>query len=64
MAAAIRNLKKQGASEVYAACSHGLFADAAVKRIKDAGCDDIVATDTIESSYSQVSAAPPIAALF
>ncbi|MGC9307842.1 MAG: ribose-phosphate diphosphokinase [Thermoplasmatota archaeon] len=64
MAAAIRNLKKQGASEVYAACSHGLFTDGAIERIRDAGCDDIVATDTIESSYSQVSAAPPIAALF
>jgi len=64
MAAAIRNLKKQGAAEVYAACSHGLFAAGAVDRIREAGCDDIVATDTIESDFSQVSAAPPIAALF
>ncbi len=64
MAAAIRNLKKQGAAEVYAACSHGLFAAGAVERIREAGCDDIVATDTIESDFSQVSAAPPLAALF
>ncbi len=64
MAAAVRNLKRQGASEVYAACSHGLFAEGAVTRIREAGCDDIVATDTIESTFSVVSAAPPIAALF
>lgn len=64
MAAAIHNLKKQGAAEVYAACSHGLFAEGAVERIREAGCDDMVATDTIESRFSQVSAAPPLAALF
>lgn len=63
MAAAIRNLKKQGAAEVYAACSHGLFAEGAVERMREAGCDDMVATDTIESRFSQVSAAPPLAAV-
>ncbi|MGC9554039.1 MAG: ribose-phosphate diphosphokinase [Thermoplasmatota archaeon] len=62
MAAAIRSLKAQGASAVYAACSHGLFAGDAVERITAAGCDDIVATDTVESAYSTISAAPAVAA--
>ncbi len=64
MAEAIKNLKKQKAKHVFISCSHGLFAGNAVERIKKAGCDEIVSTDTLESMYSKISVAKPIADLF
>ena len=57
MAKAVELLKKQGGKRIYAACIHGLFIGNADERIMAAGCDEIVATDTIESSYSKVSVA-------
>jgi len=62
MAETIKNLKEQGAEEIFAACSHGLFAGNAVERMTAAGCDEIVATDTVESAYSTISVAPTVAA--
>lgn len=64
MAAAIKNLKKEHAKKVFVSCSHGLFTGNAIERMKNAGCDEIVATDTIESPYSAISVAPPIARFF
>jgi len=60
MAKAIQELKKQGAEKVYAACTHGLFIENAVEKIKKAGCDEIIATDTLENEFSQVSTAPSL----
>ena len=62
MTEAIKNLKEQGAQEVYAGCSHGLFTGTAVERMTASGCDEIVATDTVESAYSTISAAAAVAA--
>ena len=57
MAKAIRGLKDQGASLVAAACTHALFMQGAEKRLRDAGADVILATDTVESVHSVVSVA-------
>ena len=64
MAAAIKELKNQQASSVYVACTHGLFAGNAIEKLEEAGCDEIIATDTIQSSYSKVKIAPLLASLF
>jgi len=57
MTKAVELLKKQGAESIYAACIHGLFIGNADERIIQAGANEIVTTDTIESSYSRVSVA-------
>jgi len=57
MAKAIKGLKDQGTSKVAAACTHALFMSGAEERLRDAGADLILATDTVESRYSAVSVA-------
>ncbi len=61
MATSIHELTKQGAQHVYVACTHGLFAGNAIQKLTSAGCEEIIATDTIQSSYSKVSTANLIA---
>ena len=61
MAIAIKELKKQGAGKVYVACTHGLFAGDSINKLKQAGCNEIISTDTIQSKYSKVKIAPCIA---
>jgi ribose-phosphate pyrophosphokinase len=63
MAKSIKELKKSGAKKVYVACTHGLFAGDAIKKLTVAGCDEIISTDTIKSSFSKVKIAPCIAKL-
>ena len=63
MAQSIKELKKQGAKQVFVACTHGLFAGEAVKKISSAGCNEIISTDTIKSDFSKVRIAPCIAEL-
>jgi ribose-phosphate pyrophosphokinase len=58
---AIKILKEHGANRVFACCTHGLFIGNAVINMFNAGVYDIISTDTIESYYSRVSAAPAIA---
>ena len=60
-AAAVRGLKNQGAKRVAAACAHGLFMGGAEERIRDAGTDLIVSTDTVLTSLSRVTVAGLIA---
>ncbi len=60
MAKSITELRKFGAKKVYVACTHGLFAGEAVKKLTSAGCDEIISTDTIDSSFSKVKIAPCI----
>jgi ribose-phosphate pyrophosphokinase len=60
IAAAAAALKGAGATSVLAACTHGLYAGGALKRLH-AVLDDIVSTDTVESATARVSAAPAIA---
>ena len=63
MAKSIKQLKKFGAKKVFVACTHGLFAGDAIKKLNTAGCDEIISTDTIYNKYSKVKIAPCIAKL-
>jgi ribose-phosphate pyrophosphokinase len=60
MKKAVEILKNQKAREIYTACIHGLFISGADKKILNAGCKEIVSTDTFESEYSKVSVADEI----
>ena len=60
MANSIKELKRQGAKHVYVACTHGLFIGDAKTKLLASGCDEIIATDTIESEFSKVKVAPCI----
>jgi len=64
MAKSIQQLKKHGAKNVYVACTHGLFASNAIKKLSSAGCKEIIATDTIQSKFSKVKIAPCILPFF
>lgn len=57
MLAAIRRLKELGAKHIYAGCTHGLFTDNALAKLKGVA-DEVISTDTIESEASAVSIAP------
>ncbi len=54
-------LKAQGANDIYVACIHGVFVQNAISRMLHAGVKDIIATDTIESTFSKVSIAKMVA---
>jgi len=60
IATAAKELKAQGARRVIAACVHGLFVGKAEENLK--ACDDVIATDTIQSRHTKVSVAPEFAA--
>jgi ribose-phosphate pyrophosphokinase len=60
MAKSIKELKKNGAKQVFVACTHGLFAGEAIKKLTFAGVDEIISTDTIQSKHSKVKIAPCI----
>jgi ribose-phosphate pyrophosphokinase len=64
MAKSIQELKKHGAKNVYVACTHGLFAANAIKKLSSAGSKEIIATDTIQSKFSKVNIAPCISSFF
>ncbi len=57
---AAKQLKDQGAKEVIAACTHGLFAQGALPKLEKV-VDTIVSSDTIENETSAVSVAPELA---
>ncbi len=61
MARAIQGLKEQGAGKVAAVCTHALPVPGANEKLRNAGADDIVATDTVESIYETVSVAGLVA---
>jgi ribose-phosphate pyrophosphokinase len=63
IAAAAKALKEAGAASVSAACTHGLYAGGALKKLH-AVLDDLVSTDTVESATARVSAAPALARAF
>jgi ribose-phosphate pyrophosphokinase len=63
MAKSIKELKRYGAKKVFVACTHGLFAGDAIKKLVSAGCNEIISTDTIKSDFSKVKIAPCVAEL-
>jgi ribose-phosphate pyrophosphokinase len=64
MAKSINQLKKHGAKNVFVACTHGLFAGDAVKKLMNSGCNEIISTDTIQSDFSKVKISPCISPFF
>ena len=40
-------LLKRGATEAYACCTHAIFSDPAIERIKDSSLKEVIITDTI-----------------
>jgi ribose-phosphate pyrophosphokinase len=61
MSRAIIGLKKQGAGKVAAVCTHALPVPGTNEKLKNAGADRIIATDTVESIYETVTVAGLIA---
>jgi ribose-phosphate pyrophosphokinase len=58
---AVKILQSQGARRIQVACTHPILAPGALAKIKEAGVQDIFATDTVPSPISQVTVAPLIA---
>lgn len=62
MLEAAKQLKAQGATQVIAACTHGVFTQGAVERLLGGGIDKLLCTDTLEGAdCDTVSAAPAVA---
>jgi len=57
---AASELKRLGAGTVIAACTHGLFANDALNRLRPC-CDRVLSSDTIENATTAFSVAPAIA---
>jgi ribose-phosphate pyrophosphokinase len=62
IATAATMLYQQGATEVYAACVHGVLIGGAYVHLKASGIRDVFCSDTIERGCSRISAAKSIAA--
>jgi ribose-phosphate pyrophosphokinase len=62
IATAAGMLYEQGATDVYAACVHGVLIGGAYSHLKVSGIREIFCSDTIERGCSRISAAPCIAA--
>jgi ribose-phosphate pyrophosphokinase len=64
IAHACKILKAERARRVIAVCSHPLLVAGAYERMKGAGLDEVLGTDTVESEVSKISVAPLIAGEF
>ena len=58
---ALRVLKQGGCNRVFVACTHAILAGDALKRMLEAGVEDLVASDTILSPISHVTVSDLIA---
>jgi ribose-phosphate pyrophosphokinase len=54
-------LYKKGAGKVYALCAHALLIGDAAQKIKAAGVQDIIATNSVPGEYAKVDLSPAIA---
>lgn len=61
IATAAGMLYQQGASDVYAACVHGVLSGGAYARLMATGIRDVICSDTIERASSRISTAETIA---
>jgi ribose-phosphate pyrophosphokinase len=57
-------LKKHGAGRVMAACAHPVLVGGAAEKLKQAGVDELISSNTIPSKYSKVDVSPLIASYF
>ncbi|MEM1981540.1 MAG: ribose-phosphate diphosphokinase [Candidatus Hadarchaeales archaeon] len=60
IAEAAKILKKEGARRIFAACTHPVLSGNALEKMKAAGVEGVVGTNTIENSHIFVSVAPVI----
>ena len=58
MELATMKLKDYGAKRVFATCTHPLLAEDALDRIKRAGVEEVIGTNTIPSPISKIDVAP------
>jgi ribose-phosphate pyrophosphokinase len=58
---AMEMLRKKGAGKVYAMCTHALLIGDAAQKIKAAGVQDVIATNSVPGEYSRVDLSPAIA---
>jgi ribose-phosphate pyrophosphokinase len=54
-------LNKKGVGKIYAMCAHALLIRDAAQKIKSAGVEGIVSTNSVPSQYSKVDLSPEIA---
>jgi len=54
-------LHKKGAGRIYAMCAHALLIRDAAQKIKSAGVQDIISTNSVPGEYSNVDLSPEIA---
>ncbi len=54
-------LRKKRVRKIYAMCAHGLLVRDAALKIKSAGVEDIISTNSVPSQYSKVDLSPEIA---
>ncbi len=57
-------LKKSGAKRVIAACTHPILVGDALEKMRSAGVDEVIGTNTVPSSVSKVDISPAIAEHF
>ena len=58
---AVKILQSQGAKRIHVACTHPILAAGALAKIKEAGVQDVIGTDTVPSPISQVTVSPLLA---
>jgi ribose-phosphate pyrophosphokinase len=54
-------LHKKGIGKIYAMCAHALLIRDAAQKIKSAGVEDIISTNSVPGEYSKVELSPEIA---
>jgi ribose-phosphate pyrophosphokinase len=54
-------LYKNGAGRIYAMCAHALLIRDAAQKIKSAGVEDIISTNSVAGQYSKVDLSPELA---
>jgi ribose-phosphate pyrophosphokinase len=54
-------LREKGAAKIYAMCAHAILIGDAAYRIKSAGVQDIIATNSVPGKYAKVDLSPVIA---
>lgn len=55
---AVKMLKEEGPSRIIVGCTHGIFADGSLEKIRSLGVNDIISSDSIPSPTSKVHLAP------
>jgi ribose-phosphate pyrophosphokinase len=54
-------LRKKGVGRIFAMCAHALLTGEAAQKIKSAGVQDIISTNSVPGKYSKVELSPEIA---